>query len=242
MWRNCCDQNVGAALHATVKFWQQQQYMRTYLLLKEFFMVGYISRIWKVRRGVAEGREDGCCDLHKQACMSEMGEDWRATLASAPWGCSSGAAWWHRSIHWESLSDSQQRDAPSIRALASLIASPQCVASKESPPSPTAAQEAPRKTHVLTWEKAQSTSTMQTQPSEGIGVSLVNWGCIARGGGKKTMRQDRRFGEAMLRVVNDAGCVSEGFLCCNLLRQSVQTSLVEYFEATLGVLMQDSEC
>lgn len=52
----------------------------------------------------------------------------------------------------------------------------------------------------------------------------------------------------MLRVVNDAGCVSEEFLCCNVLRQNARIFLVEYFEsveATLGVSgmgMQDSEC
>lgn len=50
------------------------------------------------------------------------------------------------------------------------------------------------------------------------------------GGGEGGTRLNRRFGEAMLRVVNDAGCVSEGFLCCNLLRQNVEILLVESVE------------
>lgn len=31
-------------------------------------MAGFISRMLKVRRGVAEGREEGCCDLHELTC------------------------------------------------------------------------------------------------------------------------------------------------------------------------------
>lgn len=53
-------------------------------------------------------------------------------------------------------------------------------------------------------------------------------------------RLNRRFGEEMLRVVNGAGCASEGFYRCYLLRQSAQIFLVERFQSVEEALSVDA--
>lgn len=118
------------------------------------------------------------------------------------------------------------------------MASPRRVAdSKESPPSPSPGSPA-ENTRADSRERAEQKHTEANRGKRGSRcfnskLRLESGGVGESEGrrGEKTTRLNRRFGEATLRVVNGAGCVSEGFFFCDLLRQSAQIFLVEYFQS-----------